>query len=133
MPAWINERGYIRVTFPGFDKTLTNWRGQRLKDFPREQVEKLCDSFNQAIMFGNAESIKTWFPGERAKHLVKRLACTWLEATNKADTTIKAQQRDLEHFILPEIGDKAVQEVTRQDFYWIRKNLSTPRQGKLPL
>lgn len=122
MPAWITNRRHIRVTFPGFDKTLTNWRGKRLRDFPIEQVEKLCDYMNQSILMGNTAAVKTWFPGERTKHLVKRLAYTWLEAIPKADSTIKMQQRDLEHFILPEIGDKVIQEVTRQNFYWIREN-----------
>jgi len=121
MPAYIDGRGYIRVTVPGFDKTLTSWRGQRLKDLSSEDIQKLCDYFNQAMMLGNYEAVKTWFPGERAKHLVKKLAYKWLEAENKKESTIKIEQRDLETYILPQIGDMAIQEVTRQDFYWIRE------------
>jgi len=122
MPAYIDGRGYIRVTFPGFDKTLTNWRGQKVKDFPLKDKQILCDHLNQCILMGNTEAVKTWFPGERAKHLVKRLAYTWLDSAPKADSTIKAQQYDLERYILPQIGDKTIQELTRQDFYWIRQN-----------
>ena len=73
MPAWITEKGYIRVTFPGFDKVLTNWRGHKLKDFPVGDVEKLCEFLNTSILMGNIDAVKAWFPGERTRYLFKKL------------------------------------------------------------
>ena len=121
MPAWITEKGYIRVTFPGFDKVLTNWRGHKLKDFPVGDVEKLCEFLNTSILMGNTEAVKAWFPGERTRYLFKKVAYQWLEHKPKRESTWKEQKCELDNWILPQVGDKSIRELIRQDFYWIRE------------
>jgi len=121
MPASINQQGYIRVSFPGFDRCLTSWRGQSVLKLPLEEKEKLCEFFNMAIVSGNLEAVKTWFPRERAKYLIKRIAWQWFNSKPKRTATISSQTYLLKKYILPRTGDKSAQEITRQDFYWIRE------------
>lgn len=120
MPATITQKGYIRVVHQGFDKTLTAWRNQRLSEHP-ETTRTLCDLFNQLIFMGNFRA-SDWFPKERAKLLIKNIAWTWLEHKTKRPATIEDQSYILKKYIIPQSGSKSVQELTRQDFYWIREN-----------
>ena len=121
MPATINNQGYIRVSFPGFDKPLTSWRGQRVRHMPIKEKQELCQFFNMAILSGNLDAVKTWFPREQAKYLIKKIAWQWLEHKTKRPATIHQQADILKKYIIPRVGDKSVKEITRQDFYWIRE------------
>jgi len=119
MPATITANGYIRVVDHGFDGTLTSWRNQNFRKHP-ETRKMLCDLFNQLILVGNFRP-SDWFPKERAKTLVKNIAWTWIEHKAKRPSTIEGQTNILKSHIIPQVGNKSVQELTRQDFYWIRE------------
>lgn len=121
MPASINKQGYIRITFLGFDKPLTIWRGQSIRPMPIEEKQKLCEFFNMAILSGKTEAVKMWFPRERAKHLMKNICWIWLEYKLRRPATIAQYTILLKRYIVPQVGNKTIHEFTRQDFYWIRQ------------
>jgi len=120
MPASITQKGYVRVVHQGFDATLTAWRNQKLSSYP-ETAKMLCDLFNQLILMGNFR-VSDWFPKERAKMLIKNIAWTWLEHKAKRPATLQDQGYILKKHVIPQVGTKSIQELTRQDFYWIREN-----------
>ena len=130
MPAYINKQGYIRVSIPGFDGTLTSWRGQPVRPLPLEEKEELVRFFNMAILSGNPEAVKMWFPRERAKFLVKNISEPWLYHKAKRPCTLAIQSQHLKSWILPMVGNKDVRELTRQDFYWIRERWGDSAMGK---
>lgn len=120
MPATITSKGYIRVVHQGFDKTLIAWRNHKLSE-DSETAKMLCDLFNQLILMGNFRPTE-WFPKERAKFLLKNICWTWLYHKAKRPATIEDQTYILKKYIIPQVGNKSIQELTRQDFYWIRGN-----------
>lgn len=130
MPARINHQGYIRVSFPGFDGVLTSWRGQPVRPMPLEEKEELCWFFNMAILSGNTEAVKSWFPRERAKYLLKNICWPWLYHKAKRPQTIAQQESHLKKYIIPMVGNKDVRELNRQDFYWIRERWGDSAMAK---
>jgi len=121
MPARIDTQGYVRVTFPGFDKPLTSWRGQKVKDMSFEQKDKIVWIFNELILGGQYDAVKMWFPKERAKFLIKKVAYEWLDHKGKRPGTLHEQKRIIEKYILPHNGKQSVKELVIQDFDWIRQ------------
>ena len=131
MPARIDTQGYLRVTFPGFDRKLPTWRGSKIKDLTTEQQEKLVWTFNELILTGNYDAVKMWFPKERAKLLIKKICWQWLYHKTKRPATIDQQKDILNKYIIPHNGHQSVKEVTRQDFYWIRETWGDTDMAKL--
>ena len=123
MAARIESRGYIRVTWTParFDRILPTWKGKKYRHLPNEEKQPICDMINMLLYSGNFESVKLLFPGERAKTLVKKLVYIWLDSKPRSAGTYKTYTRILNTVFLPRLGDKAVHELTRADFYWIRE------------
>jgi len=123
MPARIDPRtGYVRVTHQGFDKPLTRWENrQRILDMDDEAKQRICDVCNGLIYMGRFDVVKSFFPRERAKTLVKNLYWQWQDFKYRRSATLHEQEKHGKKYILPEMGHKSVQELTRKDTYWIRK------------